>query len=170
MKKRTTKRVMSSLGLIGAGVVMGAIHADAQTTGKITLSGTNTQSCTLAISPAGSYNSLNLGSTATNTSIGTSVESCNDLNGYTVTVASTNGGPDLTGHASGNTATLAYGVIYGSNTLTFSGGSATADSFTTYVPATNYNNTISIGVAYAGTPNLPADTYTDTLTFTLTAK
>ena len=170
MKKSNTKRIVSSLGIIGAGVVMGAVHADAQTTGKITLAGSNAQVCTLAITPSGSYNSLNLANTATNSTVGTSVESCNDLNGYSVTVASANGGPYLKGSNNLNSATLAYGVNYGSNsTLTFASGSATADTFSSYTPSANYNHTITVGVSYAGTPNLPADTYTDTLTFTLSS-
>lgn len=169
MSKRQTKRIVGSLGMIGAGVVLGAVQADAQTrSGAITVSGSNAQVCTLAISPGGTYNTLNLSNSATDATIGTSVESCNDLAGYTVTVVSANGGPYLKGQAAQNSTTLAYGVNYGSNsTLTFASGTATADSFTSYSQSANYNHTVTVGVSYAGTPALPADTYTDTLTFSL---
>jgi hypothetical protein len=175
MKKRSMKRLAGSLGLVGASIVAGAIQADAQNrSGQIQLTGSNALSCTLAIVAGGSYNSLSLGTTQSDTPVGTSTETCNDLKGYYVTVASTNAGaggtsPYFKGSNAQNSVTLAYAVNYGSNTaLTFAGGSATASTYNAYSASNAAGNTVTVGVSYTGTPSLPADTYTDTLTFTMT--
>ena len=163
MKQRVSKQVVGSLGMVGIGLVLGAGQAGAQLA-NITAQATVTLSCSLTVTAAGSYNNLNLSSAQTNVTVGTAVENCNDRKGYVVTISSKNG--TSTGILKGKsyTQTLAYGVDYGSTTtLTFAGSTATATStnktgFTTH----------TIGVSYAAGPHLTADTYTDTLTFTMT--
>lgn len=161
MKRYLTKRVVGSLGAVGVGVVLGAGHVQGQ---SLTLTGTVAQSCNLTITPSGSYNSLNLTTAQSDLTIGTSGENCNDGKGYKVTIGTRNG--TSTGLLKGTSysQTFAYGVNYGSTTtLTFAGSTATATNtnapgFTTY----------TVGVTYATPTRLTADTYTDTLTFTMT--
>jgi hypothetical protein len=161
MAKHISKRLVgSALGAVGVGIAVGAVQAEAQ---SITLSGTVTQSCNLTVTPGGSYNTLNLTTTQTDVMVGTIAESCNDGKGYKVTIG-TRYGTD-SGMLKGSTyhQSMTYGVNYGSvNTLTFAGSTATA----TDSHAAGYT-TVTLGVSYAAGTQLTADTYTDTLTFTM---
>ena len=160
MKKHISKRVVGSLGAVGVGIVLGTTQAEAQ---SITLSGTVAQSCNLTITSSGSYNSLTLTSAQSNVTVGTAGENCNDGKGYKVTIGTKNGTTSGMLKGTSYNQTLAFGLNYGSSTtLTFAGSTATATNtnaagFTTY----------TIGVTYAAGTQLTADTYTDTLTFTM---
>lgn len=160
-KNQMAKRIAGSLGAVGVGLFVGAGQADAQ---SITLSGAVAQSCTLTIASAGAYNSLTLGTAQSNLTVGTSGESCNDGKGYKVTIVTKNGTSNGILKGASYSQTLAFGVNYGSSTtLTFAGSTATA----TNVTAPGFT-TATIGVTYAAGTQLTADTYTDTLTFTMT--
>lgn len=159
--RTSAKQVAGSLGAVG--MLLAAGQAGAQSV-NVTAMATVTQSCHLTVTAAGSYNNLNLGSAQTDVTVGTSVEDCNDSKGYKVTVGTRNGTNSavLKGKTYGQT--LAYGVNYGgASTLTFSGSTATA----TNSSHTGFT-TITLGVSYASGAHLTADTYSDTLTFTMT--
>ncbi|MGO8921228.1 MAG: hypothetical protein ACLQJR_35540 [Stellaceae bacterium] len=161
MKKHLSKRVVGSLGVVGVGIVIGAGQAEAQ---SITLSGTIAQSCNLTINSSGSYNNLSLTTAQSNVVVGTSGENCNDGKGYKVTIGTRNGTTSGLLKGTSYSQTLAYGVNYGSTaTLTFAGSTATA----TNTSATGFT-TYTVGVTYNAGTQLTADTYTDTLTFTMT--
>ena len=106
-------------------------------------------------------------------SIGTVVEKCNDADGYTVTVSSNNGvaqsvsGGLLIGDSVGEQ--LIYDLTYGGVNVVFSNGTATVSDSAEKTPADGYTNAVLI--SYDGTSsNLAADSYSDTLTFTIAAK
>lgn len=160
MRKHISKRVAGSLGAVGVGIVIGAGQAEAQ---SITLTGLIAQSCNLTITQAGSYNSLTLTSAQSNVTVGTSAEACNDGKGYKVTIGTRNGTSSGLLKGTSYNQTMAYGVNYGSTTtLTFAGSTATA----TNTNASGFA-TYTVGVTYAAATSLTADTYTDTLTFTM---
>ncbi len=161
MKKHLSKRVVGSLGAVGVGVVLGAAQAQAQ---SITLSGAVAQSCHLTITASGSYNALTLATAQSDVVVGTSAENCNDGKGYKVTIGTKNGTSSGLLKGTSYSQTLAYGVNYGSTaTLTFAGSTATA----TNTSAAGFA-TYTLGVTYASGAQLTANTYTDTLTFTMT--
>jgi hypothetical protein len=161
MRKRMARRAVGSLGAVGVGVVLGAAQVQAQQ--SITVSGAIAQSCTLAITASGSYNNLALSGAQSNVAVGTSTESCNDGKGYVVTIGTRNGTSSAVFKGVSRSQTLVYGVNYGSTTtLTFAGSTATA----TNTSAAGFS-TITLGVTYGSGASLAADTYTDTLTFTL---
>lgn len=165
MSKRKTKHIVGSLGMIGAGMVMGVMHAEAQIAGSsnIPLKATNSTNCALTVTPSGNGVTLNITTGASNVNVGNYSALCNDEAGYYVQVATGTGGqPYLKGAV--NSQTLGYTVQYGATTLGFTSGVATATSAGTYTPAAS---TATIGVSFAATPTLSPDTYTDTLTFTL---
>jgi hypothetical protein len=161
--RRRLRRHLGSLGLIGIGLALGPREADAQSV-NVTAVATVTQSCHLTVTAAGVYNNLVLTSGHSDVVVATANERCNDARGYKVIVSTRNGSSSgvLKGKTYGET--LVYGVNYGApTTLTFAGATATATS--TNEPA---NTTITVGISYSGNPHLTADTYTDTLTFTMT--
>lgn len=163
MKKRISKQVAGSLGAVGIGIVLGTAHANAQSA-SLTAQATMLLFCTLTVTPSGSYNHLTFASAQTDLTVGTSAEDCNDSRGYKVTVGTKNGTSSGLLKGKSYSQTLAYGVNYGSaTTLTFAGSTATA----TNTHGTGYK-TYTLGVTYAAAPHLTADTYTDTLTFTMT--
>ena len=156
-----SRHVVGSLGAV-VGVVLGTAQVKAQPN-SMTLSGAVAQSCTLAITASGSYNHLSLTGVQSNVPVGTSIESCNDGKGYVVTIGTQNGTNSAAFKGISHGRTMVYGVNYGStSTLTFAGSTATA----TNTHSAGFS-TITLGVSYGNGTSLAADTYTDTLTFTL---
>ena len=127
--------------------------------------------CTITTTDAGA-GTLDLSTTQANTTIATVAESCNSPDGYTVSIATTNGtgtgllvSQDLNG---ANSTDLTYTIRYDSIAKTFVTGNianaATRSGFTAPKP------TVPLDISYTiPGGGLPADTYTDTLTLTLTA-
>lgn len=66
-----------------------------------------------------------------------------------------------------NTDTLSYSITYGGSSVTFTSGSAVVTDSNSRTPGVGTSN--EIRVTYIG-DFLYEDTYTDTLTFTITAK
>lgn len=162
MKRRMARRAAGSLGVVGVGVMLGAAPA-APAQSSITLSGAVGESCTLTITASGSYDNLNLTGGQSNVAVGSAVENCNDGKGYKVTVGTRNGRSSAILKGTSYGQTLVYGVTYGSTaTIAFAGSTATA----TAAQGPGFT-TIAIGVSYGSGASLAADTYSDTLTFTL---
>ena len=93
-------------------------------------------------------------------------EISNDFLGYKVTLASANGAAttaQVKGTAHGTI--LAYSLLYNAVAVVFSASSATLTNVA--APTGGAGVTKPLTITYTGT-FLPADTYTDTLTFTIT--
>ncbi len=160
-------RTLRSALYFAAAVVAVAGGAQAATTGSVNLSGSIGQSCNLTVSASGNTG-LNLANTATATSVTTVTEACNDKLGYNVTLVTTNGTTTgLFKGPSGNTDTLAYTVTYNGAAKTFA---ASSSQITTAAARTAPGGVAkTLAISYTGNSALNADTYTDTLTLTMTA-
>jgi hypothetical protein len=144
--------------------------AQAASTGAVTLSGTVGVSCNITVAPQGPYNALDLTSSPAILNVATVTEQCTDPKGYRVTLTSTNGKTNglLAGTTAGNSDTVSYSIFYGGAAIHLANSSATvtnANGKTTNGGAIN-----SLAISYTGTSTLSADTYSDTLTFTITGK
>jgi hypothetical protein len=169
MKIRNAVRVT----LVIAMVLIGAAIVSAQTTGSITLTGTVSPILEITVTPVAGYDSLDLTITQTNLLVATVNEKSNNAAGYSVSVASTN--------AAATSSTIAYleGVTEGETldyTISYGGAAVLLNTFGEAIvtdvvgaktTAAGVDN--SVQISYTG-GFLSADSYSDTLTFTITAK
>ncbi len=139
----------------------------------ITLSGTIPVITSISVTPEPDIANLDLSADLTDKKIATVVELSNKRTGYTVTIQSANAGsgstPVFKGSDVDNTDTIDYAVSYGGAAATFSGGIATVTDASAKTTKDGASKDVAITVGGASVfPN--ADTYSDTLTFTITAK
>ena len=125
--------------------------------------------CTISTSDAGA-GTLDLSSSKTDVTIANVTESCNDANGYSVSIATTNGttgGLLVSQNVNGaNSTDLSYSIKYDGSAVTISSGSGTGATRSGFTAS----QTVALAVTYTSPGGgLPADTYTDTLTLTITA-
>ncbi len=151
-----------------AALVFGATPAKAD---ALPLQGIVAVACTISTADAGA-GTLDLSTSKTAVTIANVTEDCNDSNGYTVTVATTNGAALTTGllvsqNVNGANATdLTYSIKYDTVAVTLTSGSGTAATRSSF---TN-SQTVALAITYTSPGGgLPADTYTDTLTLTISA-
>ena len=133
-------------------------------TGSLSLSGTVSPITAITVTADPNASALPVGTATSNLKIATVVELSNSKSGYTVTLSSTNG---AVLKETAGTDSLAYSLTYNSTPVTFTAGSATLTTSTTRsATAAGSSNTlyISFGAAF-----LNADSYTDSLTFTITS-
>jgi hypothetical protein len=161
-------RRLKALLLAAAVVSVAAPQVFAAQTGSITLSGTVAPSCNISVAPAPGYNSLDLAASQSNLKVATVTEQCNTRLGYTVKLSTANGttGGVFAG-STGNAETLDYAVSYGGAPATFAAKEATVTNAATRTGSSGIAK--DLAVSYTGTP-LAADTYSDTLTVSITAK
>ena len=139
----------------------------------ITISGSVPSNAVTTITPAAGYDSLDLG---TDQSAGVNIasvnEKCNKAAGYTVTLQTANGTTTgvLVGAVDGDT--LNYDITYGGAAVTLVAGSATVTDASAKTGGQGVDKDLDI--SYNADPVtgtfLAEDTYSDTLTLTLTAK
>ncbi|MCA1950274.1 MAG: hypothetical protein LDL24_06865 [Treponema sp.] len=163
-------KVLSAIVILTVGLAMGAA---AQTTASITLQGTIPAILKIIVTPEAGINSLDLTQNLS-MKIATAVEISNKRAGYTVTVSSANAqtagtdAPFFKGAASDNTDTLPYSISYGGTTAAFSSGVATVSTSAVKTSATGTVKDVVLN--FNGSSLFPnEDTYSDTLTFTITA-
>ena len=170
IKLMKTHSIIVAVCILAAASATNAIGA---TSGNLGLSGSvpvileltvNSNAAASALTPSGNVSAV---------SIGTIVESCNDADGYTVSLSSSNGVTDSAGSGvlTGATAAedLSYALSYGGSNVSFANGLATVTNVNTKSSADGDSKTVLI--TYDGSSsNLAADTYSDTLTFTIAAK
>jgi hypothetical protein len=192
MNRKMNLTVALVIGSVSA-LATSALAADNEA--ALTISGTVSAVATVAIydaansDPLSSVTNLNLATGMSDVKIATIRELCNDFTGYTMTLAlgnSESGASYLKGAIDGNTAKVAFSVKYGGDAVTFSGGLATVTSTSAIsvgypsVATKDLLITIATG-SEETTPNngasgknvlsiLPADTYSQTLTFTIAGK
>jgi hypothetical protein len=170
---------IAAIGVVGIGVVvLRPSLADAAS--QIMLSGVVTQNCTMSVASDPNAASLDLGSGSKHVVVGTILQNCNKTSGYTLNVASANCSASPTGAkviGGTNHDYLKYSVesvnptTGGSsadvtNLLNASCSNQTARTVTN---AKITSETSTIYVNYTGSNSLSADTYTDTLTFTISS-
>lgn len=163
------------LGLAAMLLFPASGHAQSQ----ITLTGSVAQNCTLSASASAGASTLNISDGAQHVQVGTVLQNCNKKAGYTVVVTSANCGTAPTGAKLVGTGatpdTLAYSVE--SDNPTTGGSSATVTGLLASVCTSQNARAVTgakisaenstIYVNYTGNSGLAADTYTDTLTFTM---
>ncbi len=165
---RMTEIYRSIAFAAAAALVFAATPAKAD---ALPLQGIVAVACTISTADAGA-GTLDLSSSQTDVTIANVTEDCNDVDGYTVTVATTNGAALTTGllvsqNVNGANATdLTYSVTYDGSAVTLTSGSGTAATRVGFTA----EQTVPLAITYTiPGGGLPADTYTDTLTLTITA-
>lgn len=154
-------------------MVATAVFAQDTDTASVTLTGVVEKRVAITATGTGNYNNLDLTTDVTSEPVVTVNEYSNVREGYTVSLSSANatssGGSDAFFKGAAGGETLTYTVTYDGAGVTFSGGSAEITNATAKTPAGGTSKTLAIG--YTGSSaNLGNDTYTDDLTFTITAK
>lgn len=139
--------------------------SQAATTGSIILQGVVAPVVAVTVTGQGTYNALNLATTQTNLLVANVQEQSNDTLGYKVTVASANAGQLKNGTLGQVTYTAQY------NAVTFTLSATPVQVTNQAAQTTVVNATKPLTISYTGTPavSIMSGTYTDTLTFTITA-
>jgi hypothetical protein len=149
------------------GVVFYASAATQNSAVNITLHSTVRPLCSIAVTTTPQATAIDLSTSQANLAIATVTESCNG-NGYTVTVVSQNGQvhgqPAMVGSILSGA--MNYAVLYDGAQVSFNGGSAVAIDTNASTPITRR----TVGIGFSGNPNLPSDSYQDTLTFSILGK
>lgn len=171
MNNKNIKTIIAAVAIF---VSIGSIdRAAAQVSGNLGLSGDVATVLALGITPSGADSLAFDSGAVSNSTIASILEACNDADGYTVTVTSSNGqfqGAN-TGMLQGGSHSelLSYTISYADVGVTLTGGTATITNSNSKTSAGGVTKTVKITYD-ATSSNLAADTYTDTLTFTITAK
>lgn len=155
------------VGTLGMIAVMSLLSPGvfAATTGSVTLSGTVAASTAIVVTGQNNFNNLDLSTSTTDLTVATVREINNTSNGYTVTMTSQNAG-QLKNGAVGQ---VAYTAKYNGTAATLS---AIPQTVTTAGPSGTVVNVLkNFQITYTGQPagSLMQGTYSDTLTFTITA-
>jgi len=153
-----------------AASLMLSAAAQGAATGTITLQGNIAASCNITVNSQAGFNTLDFTANQTNLTVAAVNEQCNDPRGYTVSMQTANGtaGGLFKGAVAGNTDTVAYTVTYNAAAATFAASTATVTNVAAKTAAGGVNKNLQI--SYTGNTNLGADTYSDTLTVTITGK
>ena len=136
--------------------------------GNLDLSGSVAAACDVAVTPvAGVADNLPLVAAQTNLNVGSVNESCNDPNGYTLTAQSANA--SALKPVGGSPDTVPYTFTYAGASLDLSGGGAVTLT-DTITPTGASGLDKAVDISYSDPGFIAADTYTDTITFTIAAK
>jgi len=144
-----------------------------QTNGQLVLQGTVPLILQLTISPAADISALDLTTTFSGP-IAMVTEKTNKRTGYNITISSTSAqalesNPVFKGLDIGNTETLSYSLTYDGEPVNFISGVATIIG--PNIKTSSAGSQKQVILSYDGTTQfLNADTYKDTLTFTIIAK
>ena len=160
MKKKTL--IIAAVMIVAA---FAPVFGQVTDSGSITLTGTVAALAEITVTPITGYDSLDLTTSQTDLAVATVNEKSNVTTGYTVTLDSANSG-EFVGADTGNSDTLAYTISYGGSAVTLSSGSATVTTASARTSAAGVDKTLAI--SYTGT-FLNADTYSDTITLTISA-
>jgi hypothetical protein len=163
-----TKLNRKSIALVAL-IALASIPTFAATNGSLLLSGVVAPQTAITVTADPNASNLPVGTTVTGMIVATVNELSNNKAGYTVSLSSANGG--LLKEASGVTAglndTVPYTLSYAGTPVTFSSGSAVISNVSQRTSGSGTTNNLAISFSSAF---LNADSYTDTLTFTIAAK
>lgn len=142
--------------------------AFAALSGSVTLSGAVPALCAIVVTPsAGAIGILDISAGDTNRTIANVTETCNDPDGYTVTVTGTN---------SGNHTGKFVDTVSGAQqpfTISYNGSNVPVGGIVTSTSAPGIGLIRPVQITYASNSSLPSTnlfTYGETLTFTIAAK
>lgn len=154
----------ASLALAAAYPVAAPAYTNT-TSGIVNLNGAVALVCSISISSSGATTTFaNMAQGTSATLIGTVTEICNDVNGYKVTLSTTN---NANFKGSATSALIPYTLTYNGSAVTFASGSATLTP--------SGSRTTPLGVSKALNLTFPSgfytsDSYDDTLTITMTGQ
>ena len=135
------------------------------TTGVVNVAGSVALVCSVAVNSSGATTVFpDMTRSAVNTLIGTVVETCNDINGYKVSLTSANGGVF---RGAATNAFIPYLLTYNGSAVLLDEGGATITPCGGRTTAQGVSKPLAISFAGAW---YTADTYSDTLTLTMTAQ
>lgn len=158
-----TKFSLKSLSLVAL-IAFAALPSFAATTGTLSLSGTVAPMTAITVTADPNASNLPVGQSATGLKVATVNELSNSKTGYTVSLSTANGG--LLKEVDGSDA-LAYTLSYNGVEVAFSSGTATISNVSSRTTGLGSSKDLAISFSAAF---LNADSYTDTLTFTIAAK
>jgi hypothetical protein len=172
-------RILRTLAIVGALIAIVAVASFAQQTsdtGTLGLTGNVPKIVSITVADEAIASNLDLTQDVSGLLVATVTERSNVQAGYTVTVESSNAAAAGTSEgffesgATGNNDTLTYSVTYGGNAVSYSGGGAAQVTDAGDKTAAGGNSN-EVRISYQGaSANLYNGTYSDTLTFTITAK
>lgn len=181
MKKLVQTKNRSSIlaAVLTGSLILSAASVFAADSGNVTIQGTVDPVNAIVVTSVAGYNSLALGTGATDQQVATVNEQNNDPDGYTVTLVSANAATAASAQARLNGAdtensqvvnySMKYGVAAAEAIVTLDGsGSAVVSS--TSAASLEAGNEKSLLITFAGDTWKNADTYSDTLTLTIAAK
>jgi hypothetical protein len=167
MGLRSLFAVVAAIGFAGMSDVSGA------TSGNMGLAGEVPLILDIVVNAEPGASSMSPSSVVSSLAIAFVWEFCNDTDGYTVSVSSANGVADgaNSGVMTGAVASedLSYSLTYGGASVGFVNGSAQVTDESSKTPDVGAGKAIDITFD-GSTSNLAADSYQDTLTFTIAAK
>lgn len=136
----------------------------AATTGSIVLSGTIPPNTSITVTPVGSYNNLDLVTTAIDSHVANIREKNNTLNGYQVTISSANAGKLKNGSSE-----IPYTAKY--NGVGFTLGAVPVQVTNQGIQSSLINVVKQLSISYTGVDpdTYMTGTYTDTLTVIIQA-
>lgn len=164
------KNVYKLIAVLGMALTMSVTQMSAAS-GSVALTGTIAPSTTITVTPSGTPQALTLTGNISQLKVADIEYKSNKKNGFVLTLSSANSG-NLLGTATDGTAeSLPYTILYGNDgspaTVTLTSGSATLLS-----SSSKTGGTVSkiLAISYTVPTTEPAaDTYSDTITFTITA-
>ena len=143
-----------------------ASYAVVTATGNLTLTGSISDTVSIAVTPSGSYNSLPLTTTQVDTVVASVAESSNATAGYLILAKSTNGGKLQ--HTTDATQSVSYTMKYGaSGALTLTTVDQTIKTQSTGGVYSAVASAVSISYTGATAAAKRAGSYTDSITFTI---
>lgn len=154
--------------ILAAALTLLPTQAFAQATGNLDLSGTVAATCNVTVTPVGGVaDSLPLGAAQTDLTVASVNETCNDPDGYTLTAQSSQS--SVLTPVGTSTDSVPYSFRFGGTVSDLSGGGAvTVTDVNAATGAAGVDK--SVQISYANPGFIAADTYTDTITFTIAAK
>jgi spore coat protein U-like protein len=176
---KTISNLRSGLAaVVTVGLILGtasvARAADTDGSKSLTLSGTITPVATIEIATESGYNALAISVRKTDVKVATVTEVCNSESGYTVALQSANavgGVAKLLGTSTSTNSTFTYTMTYGSHPVVLDPGTQIDLDVTgsTGGPTPQTGTVRDLKVSWLAQAVF-ADTYSDTLTLTITAK
>jgi hypothetical protein len=173
MKSSLSGSKRSRLLVAAVAILVSAIPAFAATTGTLTLTGTVPAVLDISVAAQPAAASLDLSVNQANLLIANVTERSNRKPGYTVSLQSSNAGAGTSFFFKSadvlNVDTLTYTLTYGGTPISLVAGSALITDATAKTSGTGV--TKDLRISYSGAASfLNEDSYSDTLTFTITAK
>ena len=161
------------IALAGLVLALSSMETFAATTatGNIPLQGAIAKQVDITVTADANASALALETGASGVAIANIKEKCNSKSGYTVTLTSLNaptGNTLILKGGANPTEQITYTLTYNSTGVTFASGSATLTDGTDKINDTT-GKVLAISFS-AVAANFTADTYSDTLTITITAK